>query len=127
MLKKTIVYEDYNGNEVTEDFYFNLSKAELVELQLSTKIGFAETLQEIIKAEDGQQIIDHFKKIILMAVGQKSEDGRRFIKTQEIRDDFSQTEAYSQLFVDLATNAEGAAEFIKGIVPLEPSQQVRSP
>ncbi len=117
MLKKTIVFEDYNGKEVTEDFYFNLNKAELVELQLSSKKGFAETLQEIIDAEDGQKIIDHFKQIILLAVGHRSEDGRRFIKNDEIRDDFLQCEAYSELFVELATDATSAAAFINGIVP----------
>lgn len=124
MHKRTITFEDYNGQEVTEDFYFNLSKAELVELQLSTKEGFTEKLNAIIKSEDGQQIIDHFKMIILMAVGQKSPDGRRFIKNQELRDDFSQTEAYPQLFVELATDAGAAAVFINGIVPAGLAQEV---
>ncbi len=126
MLKKTIVFEDYNGKEVTEDFYFNLTKAELVELQLSSKQGFSETLQAIIKAEDNQQILNHFKQIILLAVGQKSEDGRRFVKNQDIRDDFAQTEAYSQFFVELATDAKAAAAFINGIVPTSMAKEVEA-
>ena len=125
MLKKTITFEDFNGEKVTEDFYFNLSKAELVEMQLSTKAGFAEYLQEIIKTEDGKLIIENFKKIILMSYGKKSEDGRQFIKTQELRDAFEQSNAYSELFVELATNTESAAEFINGLMPKGLGEQVQ--
>lgn len=117
MLKKTITFEDFNGEQITEDFYFNLSKAEIVELQVGTEKGLAETLQEIVKANDGKLIIENFKKIILLAYGKKSEDGRRFIKSQDLRDEFEQSSAYSELFIELATNAEKAAEFINGIVP----------
>ena len=117
MLKKKITYKDYNDRTVVEDFYFNLTKAELVELQLSEKDGFSEALAKIVKSEDGKMIVEHFKKIILLSYGEKSEDGRRFKKTVELREEFSQTEAYSNLFVDLATDANAAAAFINGIVP----------
>jgi len=117
MIKKTIKFEDFNGQELTEDFFFHFSKAELVELEVSEKEGFAESLKKIVAAEDGAMIIEQFKKIVLMSYGQKSEDGRRFIKTQALRDEFAQTEAYSQLFMELATSAEAASAFINGVVP----------
>lgn len=117
MLKKTITFDDYNGKTVTEDFYFNLTKAELVELQMSEKDGFSEALELIVKSEDGKMIIEHFKKIILLSYGEKSDDGRRFKKTDELREEFAQTEAYSSLFIELATDANAATEFINGIVP----------
>jgi hypothetical protein len=119
MLKKTITFEDFDGNEVTDTFYFNLTKAELVELEVSSKGGFAEMLKRIVASKDGQEIIDNFKKIILMAYGEKSDDGRRFIKNQELRDAFQQTNAFSELFMSLATDADVAAEFMKGVVPAD--------
>lgn len=119
MLKKTITFEDFDGRQVTEDFYFNLSKAELVELEVSSKTGFADLLQQIVASNDGQEIINHFKQIILMAYGKKSDDGRRFIKSQELRDEFEQTNAYSELFIELATNADAASAFMRGVVPAD--------
>lgn len=117
MLKKSITYEDFDGNEVTEDYYFHLSKAELIEMEMSHKGGFEKYLTGIVKAEDGAKIIAEYKKLVLMTYGQKSEDGKRFVKTQELRDDFEATEAYSQLFMELCTNAELAAEFVNGVIP----------
>lgn len=117
MLKQTITYEDYDGNTRTEDFYFNLTKAEVMEMEMSTDGGLEKMINKIIQTNDSKRIIETFKDIILRAYGEKSPDGRRFIKNQELRDAFSQTEAYSQLFMDLATNADKAAEFINGIVP----------
>jgi hypothetical protein len=118
MLKKTITFEDLDGNTVTEDFYFHLSKADLVELEVTADGNSMELMvQRIAKANDGRGIIDTFKKIILMSVGERSEDGRRFIKTQEIRDAFEQSEAYSELFLELATNAQAGIDFISGVVP----------
>ena len=117
MIKKTVTYTNYNDEEVTEDFFFNLTKAELVELELSEKDGLAETLQAIVKEEDGKQIVEYFKKIILMGYGEKSSDGRRFIKNEALREEFSQTEAFSELFIELATDAGAAATFINGLVP----------
>lgn len=117
MLKKTMTYTDYNGVERTEDHYFNLTKAELMEMEMSTTGGLAEMIQRIVAAQDAPAIIKIFKDLILSAYGQKSPDGKRFIKTQELRDEFAQTEAYSQLFMELATDADAAAKFIAGIIP----------
>lgn len=118
MLKKTFTYVDYNGVERTEDHYFNLSKAELMEMELSTTGGLAEMINKIVAAQDAPAIIKVFKELVLKAYGQKSADGRRFIKSQELSDEFSQTEAYSQLFMELATDADAAAKFVNGIVPV---------
>lgn len=117
MLKKTITYTDYNGVDRTEDFYFNLSKAEVMEMELSTAGGLAETLERIIATQDGPEIMRNFKQIMLKAYGEKSPDGKRFIKSEELSNNFSQTEAYSTLFVELATDDKAAAEFVKGILP----------
>lgn len=117
MLKKTITYVDYNGVERTEDHYFNLSKAEIMEMELSTKGGFVEMVKKIVDAQDAPSLIKIFKDLILKAYGEKSPDGRRFIKSPEISDAFSQTEAYSNLFMELATDADAAAKFVNGILP----------
>ena len=117
MLKKTMTYTDYNGVERTEDFFFNLTKAQLMEMELGTAGGLAETLQKIVDSKDAPAIIKAFKDIVLRAYGKKSDDGRRFIKTPEISEEFAQTEAYSDLFMLLATNAEEAAKFVNSIVP----------
>lgn len=117
MLKKSITYTDYNGNKRTENFYFNLSKAEIMEMELSTSGGLAESIQRIVDAQDSPAIVKTFKDLVLKAYGIKSDDGKRFIKSDEIATAFSQTEAYSQLFMELATDADKAAEFINGIVP----------
>ena len=117
MITKTIKYTDYNGRELEEKFMFNLSKAELMEMEMGTTGGLAEMIQKIVEAQDAPSIIKVFKKLILKSYGQKSADGKRFIKSEELSEAFSQTEAYSQLFMELATDAEKAAEFVKGIVP----------
>lgn len=117
MLKKTFTYTDYNGVERTEDHYFNLSKAELMEMELSTTGGLAEMINKIVAAQDAPAIVKIFKELVLKAYGQKSADGRRFIKSAELSDEFAQTEAYSQLFMELATDADAASKFVNGIVP----------
>ena len=122
MLKKTIKYVDYNGTERTEDFSFNLSKAEVMEMEMSTSGGMAEMIQRIVAAQDAPAIIKIFKDLVLKAYGQKSPDGKRFIKSEELSIEFSQTEAYSQLFMELATDAEAAAAFVNGIVPNDAAQ-----
>lgn len=118
MLKKTITYTDYNGVERTEDFWFNLNKAEIMEMQLSTTGGMDEMLKKIVDAQDVPSIVKIFKSIILKAYGVKSDDGRRFIKSEKLSDEFAQTEAYSQLFMELSTDADEASKFINGIVPV---------
>ena len=123
MLKKTITYTDYNGVERTEDKYFNLSKAEIMEMEMSTAGGFAEMVQGIVKAQDAPAIMKIFKGIILKSYGEKSPDGKRFIKSKELSDEFSQTEAYSDLFMELCTNAEASAAFINGIIPADVAEK----
>ena len=123
MLKKTITYTDFNGMERSEDFYFNLTKAEVMEMEMSTVGGLSEMIQRIIAAQDTPSIIKVFKDLVLKSYGEKSADGKRFIKTPEITEAFSQTEAYSVLFMELATNADSAAAFVNGIIPKSKAQQ----
>lgn len=117
MYKKTMTYTDYNGEERTEDFYFNLTKAEITEMELSTEGGLREKIDKITKAKDVPEIVKLFKDLILKAFGVKSPDGKRFIKSPALSEEFSQTEAYSDLFIELASNATSAAEFVNGIMP----------
>lgn len=119
MLKKSITYTDYNGQERTEDFYFNLSKAEIMEMELSTVGGFGEMLQRIIAAQDSPTIVKIFKELILKAYGEKTPDGKRFVKSDELREAFAQTEAYSNLFMELATDSKAASDFVNGIIPAD--------
>ena len=119
MLKETIKFTDYNGVERTEDHYFHLSKAEAMEMEMSTSGGLSEMIRKIVAAQDTPAIIKIFKEIILKSYGQKSPDGRQFIKSPELSKAFSETEAYSQLFMKLATDADAAAKFVNGIVPNE--------
>lgn len=117
MIRKTITYTDYNGTERTENFYFNLNQAEIMEMELSTTGGLAETIQRVIDAQDSPSIIRIFKDLILKAYGEKSPDGKHFFKSEKLSTEFSQTEAYSKLFMELATDANAAAKFVNGIVP----------
>lgn len=121
MLKKTITYIDYNGTERIEDFYFNLSKAEITEMEMGIAGGLSSMLQGVIDAKDTPAIIKIFKEIILKAYGEKSPDGKRFMKVdaegRSLSTAFSQTEAYSQLFMELATDADAAGKFVNGIMP----------
>lgn len=117
MIKKTISYTDYDGNNRTEDFYFNLTKAEVMEMEMMTDGGLEKMINKIIQTTDTKKIIEIFKSIILKSYGEKSPDGRRFIKNDELREAFSQTEAYSQLFMELATDAKAATDFVNGVIP----------
>ena len=117
MLKKTIKYTDYDGNEREEDFYFNLSKAEVTEMELSKEGGMYEYIKKISAAQNAPELIKLFKEIITKSYGEKSLDGKRFIKNKELTEAFTQTEAYSELFVELASNADEAVKFINGIMP----------
>lgn len=124
MLKLTETYRDYNDVERTEDFYFNLTKAELMEMEMTTTGGLAEMIQRIVDAKDAPAIIKVFKELILKAYGQKSADGKRFIKSEELSDAFAQTEAYSNIFMRLATNSDAAAAFVNGIIPADLEKNV---
>lgn len=119
MLKKTIEYVDYNNITRKEDYYFNLSKAEITEMEMSTAGGLSELIQTLIAEQDMPSIIKIFKDLILKAYGKKSPDGKRFEKSEELSTAFSQTEAYSVLFMELATDADAASAFINGIIPAD--------
>lgn len=123
MYKKTFTYNDYNGVERTETHYFNLNKAEVLEMEMSTKGGLAEMIQRIIDAQDAPALIKIFKDLIRKSYGVKSDDGKRFIKNEEVWLEFEQTEAYSIFFIELANDADAASEFINGIVPADLNQQ----
>lgn len=125
MLKKTITYKDYNDVERTEDYYFNLSQKELTEMQLTTDGGLDEKLQKIVKAKSQAEIITKFKEIILASYGEKSDDGRYFIKKRNgvnLSEMFEQTEAFNILYMELATDDKKAAEFINRVIPQELQQ-----
>lgn len=117
MFKKTVTYTDYNGVERTEDFYFNFTKAEMTEMELSQEGTFSEWIQKVVDSQNTPELIAIFKKIVLESYGEKSPDGRRFIKSEEIKNAFEQTEAYSEIFMELAMDAEAAGKFINGILP----------
>ena len=119
MLKKTITYTDWFGDERTEDFYFNLSKSELSELQASEEGGLIRFIDKIVKTVDQRKLIEMFKGLILKSYGEKSDDGRRFIKSKELSEAFSQTPAYDILFMELSSDDVAAADFIKGIIPAD--------
>ena len=129
MLKKNIKYTDYNGVKREDTHYFNLSKAEIMEMELSTVGGFAEMVEKVVEAQDTPTIVAIFKDLILKAYGEKSPDGKGFMKLDEegrpLSRKFSQTEAYSVLFMELATDAEAAAAFINGIVPSDVAKEAR--
>lgn len=124
MLKKTITFVDYNGVERTEDHYFNLTRAELLELETGTTGGLGEMINKIVQAKDVPTIMSTFKTIILKAYGKKSDDGRRFIKSEELATEFTQTEAFSQLYMELINDSDKAAKFINQIVPKEIAEKM---
>lgn len=117
MLKKTITYTDYDGLERTEEFRFNLTKAELVDMELTTAGTFSETMKRIIAEKDIIRIAKLFKELLLNSYGVKSDDGKRFVKSQELSEAFSQTEAYSDLYIELLSNPEEAAKFFAEVAP----------
>ena len=117
MLKKTIKYTDYNGVERTEDFYFNITKAEAIEMEMTTTGGMSAMIEKIISTQDTPALFKLFKDIILKAYGEKSPDGKTFMKSEEISNAFSRTEAYSELLTELVSDAEKASEFVNAIIP----------
>lgn len=125
MLKKTITYEDYDGNQRTEDFYFNLSKAEVVDF-LTTSGGYTldKVVDKLVKSENAKEIMDIFKDLIYRSYGEKSLDGRRFIKTEEVKNNFIETEAYSVLYMELVADPKKAAEFFNGIIPKDMASEI---
>ena len=120
MIKKTITYTDYNGNQRTESFWFNLTKAEVTRMEMSVQGGMAEMIDRIIDAQDAPSLISTFETMIQKSYGVKTPDGRGFVKRPEDLEAFMATEAYSELFMELVTNATAAAEFVNGIMPTDP-------
>lgn len=117
MIKWPITYTDYNGEEHTDDFYFNLNKAEVMQMNLEANGAYGEYLQRIVDQRDYAKIGQEFKRLILLAYGEKSADGRRFVKSPEMSEAFEQTEAYSELYMQLATDDGAATKFIEGVMP----------
>lgn len=119
MFVKEIRYTDYNGIDRSEKFYFNLNKSELTEMDLTTAGGMKSFIERITNTQDQAELIKLFKELILKAYGQKSDDGKRFIKSEELRNEFSQTMAYDTYFMLLSTNEKEAIKFVNGIMPAD--------
>ena len=126
MLKETIKYQDYDGNEYEEDFYFNLNKSELIKLQTSIPGGLEQMIKNIIAAKDQNALMSMFSKIIHISYGEKSPDGKHFVKSEEIATAFEQTLAYDNLFIELINDADKAAAFINGILPSDAKSDVKA-
>lgn len=126
MLKETIKYQDYDGNEYEEDFYFNLNKSELIKLQTSIPGGLEQMIKNIIAAKDQNALMNMFSKIIHISYGEKSPDGKHFVKSEEIANAFEQTLAYDNLFMELINDADKAAAFINGILPADSKSEVKA-
>ena len=127
MLKKTIAYKDYDNNERVEDFYFNLSKAEILEMEYGTTGGMTKIIEQIVATQDTARLMKMFKEIIMRSYGEKSLDGKRFIKSPELAEAFIQTEAYSNLFMELIQDPEKFAQFIKAVIPDIPEVDTTAP
>lgn len=125
MLKKTFQYTDFNGNEQEETFYFNLSKSEVIEYELQERAGMSTTLQRIVEERDNQKILAHFKDLVMKSVGRKSDDGRRFVKNDEIREDFLASPAYDEMFVWLMSEPGAGAEFVNNVLPQDVDEFVK--
>ena len=121
MLEKKITYTDFNGIERTETFRFNLNKAEILEMELGTAGGLTQMIQKLVEINDYPQIVKLYKDFILASYGEKSLDGKKFIKSDEIRQNFEQSEAYSELFMELLSSPEAAAAFVNGVMPTAPA------
>lgn len=117
MIKWNITFTDYNDNEVSENFYFNLNKAELSDMQFRVNGAYSQFIERIVNTRDTQTIGEEFKKLILNSYGEKSDDGRRFKKSKELRDSFEQSPAYPVLYMELLSDADKAAKFVRGILP----------
>lgn len=125
MYKKTITYTDYDGNQRTEDYYFNLSKAEIIKwLTTSGDYTLDKVFEKLYAERNGKEIMNVFEELLYQAYGKKSLDGRRFDKSEEVKRDFMETEAYSVLFTELVTDAKKAGDFINKIIPRDLAEEV---
>ena len=127
MLKKTVTYTDYNGVETTEDLYFNLSQAELIDMEINYEGGLAAGIQKAVETQDTHTVMKIFKDLIVKSYGVKSPDGKRFIKSEDVVKAFTESEAYSVLFIELLQNPNAAEEFINGITPNLPQGAQKLP
>jgi hypothetical protein len=125
MLKRTIKYEDFDGNEQEEVFYFNISKPELIALEVDHPKGFGAWMEEVMKAKDNKTLMEQFKRIILLSYGEKSDDGRMFVKNDELKANFENSAAYISLFTELAMDDNAAAEFLLGVLPKDMTEESR--
>ena len=119
MLKKTVTYTDFDGNERTEDFYFNFTEQEITQMELSTEGGLSALIARITAAKSQKELIELFKKLVLDAYGVKTPDGRKFIKNDAVREDFVSTQAFSDIYMELVTDADAASDFFKRVIPKE--------
>lgn len=127
MYKKTMETIDFGGTKRVEDYYFNLTAAELMEMQLSTEGGFKEMIQRVVDAQNQTEMTQIFKKMLCKAYGVLSPDGRKFIKNQAVLDDFLATQAYSDLYMELLTDANAATEFFNNAIPQDPEEKLKTP
>jgi hypothetical protein len=116
MIKKTMTYKDYDGNQRTEDFWFNLTKAEVAKLEFGTTGGITKMIERIVQEQDAKRILEVFEDLICRSYGKKSPDGKRFVKTKEQTDEFLQTEAYSDLFIEFMNNPDEFSQFFDGVL-----------
>ena len=119
MIKWHIKYTDYDGVQREEDFYFGLNKAEIIEMNFSKDGGYEKYLRRIVDEQDARSLLAEFKHLICISYGVKSDDGKRFVKSKELTDQFLQTEAYAELFTELANNTDSITRFVNGILPDE--------
>lgn len=124
MLKRNITYKNFDDEEVTETFYFNISKTELIDLEVEYKEGIKSRLTRIIDSKNARDLWNQFKEIVQLAYGEKSEDGKHFMKTDHVKELFKNSAAYEALLIELTSNEDAAADFIKGILPAEMSEKV---
>lgn len=127
MLTKTITCEDYAGKTYTQDFQFNLNRAELTEMELSYEGGMIERMKSIINTAEATKVFPMIKDIVLRSYGVKSENGRRFVKSQELREAFEQTDAYNQLICEFFDNPDSFNEFLQGVIPKDKNNENNKP
>ena len=127
MIKKTIKYVDLEGDEFEEDFFFNLTKSEVAELEVSEEGGMILVIEKLGKTNDPRKVFEILKRLVHMSYGEKSPDKKRFIKSEELSKAFSETDAYDQLFMELISDSDACAAFIEGILPKIPDEAKKQP
>lgn len=125
MFKKTVKYTNFNDEEVTDVLYFHISKPELIELESTVDGGLSNMIKRIIESSDNRSIIAEFKKLILLAYGEKSDDGKSFRKSDAMREAFSQTIAYEHIFMELAMDDKAASDFLIGALPKDFADSIK--